>query len=123
MVYTRSRFRTFPNSGTWHSVIVALPPALVSGDINLEEVLATKVGPLEGFCTMTPLCQKVSLKEVLGDASELPQMIMDCVSGVATKVRLGQVGGFHETIITFESPLAHHGVLYTAYIHILPCRN
>jgi hypothetical protein len=63
---------TFPGPGTWHSVIVALPPDVVSGDMHLEEVLS-KLGSLEVFCLNPPSLQEMGLEALLGDASELTQ--------------------------------------------------
>ena len=68
-------------------VTAALPPELVSGVI-LEELLATKVGPLEVFCQNPAFLQKCGLREVLGDASERPQITMDCLPGVMSKVQV-----------------------------------
>jgi hypothetical protein len=94
VVYTHARFRTFPNSGTWNSVVVTLPDDVVPCDINLEEQL-TPVISLEEFCLISPAAQyhilELMLKGVLGDASELAQIIVDRVSGIVSKVRLGQV--------------------------------
>ena len=94
MVYTHSRFRTFPNSETWNSVVVTLPGDVVPSDINLEEQL-TPVVSLEDFCLIPPAAQynilEFVLKGVLGDASGLAQIIVDHVSRIVSKVRLGQV--------------------------------
>ena len=60
---------------------MALPPSVVSAcAFNLEEVLAAEVGALESFCGLTPPAQRGVLERALGDASDLPQHIMESVA-------------------------------------------
>ena len=93
-MYTHSRFRTFPHSGTWYSVIVALPDDDVASVYNLEGQLS-KLGSLAVFNQNPHFVQDICLKAVLGDASDLPQKIMESVAKVWLEPISGEAPKHH----------------------------
>ena len=85
-MYTGSQLRLpfspFPNSGTWHWVTASVIPTGVEADSNLGELLMSKLGPLEMFSQYTPFAQATCLRKILGDDSDLPQIILDYLKQV-----------------------------------------
>ena len=55
-----------------------IPADSVPSDLDLQSVLDT-LGSLEAFCHISPNSQSVLLKNLLGDGSALPGIILDVI--------------------------------------------